>query len=157
MPTPIVAQFLNVRDFGALADGVTDDSAAFQRAIEALDAARGSMIEVPFGIYRIASTVNVDRECVLRGSGGGGGGINAGTIIIADAGVTAFRFWAFGGPSGQGSSGSIIEHMCIGAADRATDTTTGNFSGHPDDHVARERYRLGYERPVGRDDHGLNE
>src|SRR5262245_39688397 len=131
MSTPIVAQFLNVRDFGALADGVADDSAAFQRAIEALDAARGGTIEVPFGRYRFASTVDIDRECILRGAGGGGDGIHAGTIIIADAGVTAFRFWAFGGPSGQGSSGSIIEHMCVGAAGHDKGTTTATFSGMP--------------------------
>ena len=63
--------FRNVRDFGASGDGVTDDTAAF---IRALDEARGSVREktpanvyVPPGDYLISDTLIVWRATLLAG------------------------------------------------------------------------------------------
>lgn len=41
----------NVRWFGATGDGVTDDSAAFQSAIDTIDLAGGGMLMIPVGVY----------------------------------------------------------------------------------------------------------
>jgi hypothetical protein len=58
---------VNVRDFGARGDGQQDDSAAFLKAIAALD--RG-VILVPAGRYRITSILEIHKSgIVLRGEG----------------------------------------------------------------------------------------
>ena len=48
---------LNLRDFGAFGDGVTDDGPALQRALDALAAAGGGTLNVPAGRYVIGSPV----------------------------------------------------------------------------------------------------
>ena len=44
---------LNVCDFGAKADQTTDDTAAFQAAIDAAHTAGGGSVFVPPGMYRL--------------------------------------------------------------------------------------------------------
>jgi len=48
--------FANVLDFGAVADGITDDSAAIQAAIDHVAAANGGTVYFPTGIYSIGTT-----------------------------------------------------------------------------------------------------
>lgn len=48
---------VSVKDFGALGDGATDDTAAFQAAIDSVYAAGGGTIFIPEGTYRITSLV----------------------------------------------------------------------------------------------------
>lgn len=48
---------LNVRDFGATGDGITDDGPAFQKALDALATAGGGTLFVPAGKYVIATPV----------------------------------------------------------------------------------------------------
>src|ERR1044071_5992558 len=51
---------LNLRDFGAVGDGVADDGPAFQKALDALAAAGGGTLFVPEGKYAIATPVFKD-------------------------------------------------------------------------------------------------
>ena len=55
-------EFVSVKDFGAVGDGVTDDTAAIQAA---LDAVSGGTVFFPFGTYYMTGTVNVDSNCIL--------------------------------------------------------------------------------------------
>lgn len=48
----------NVRNYGAVGDGVNDDTAGFQAAIDSLPTAGGT-VEVPAGTYRIDAVVSV--------------------------------------------------------------------------------------------------
>ena len=65
IPSPAVAA--SVRDFGAVGDGVADDTKAFQEAIRAT--ASGAVF-VPAGRYRITDFVTIDKpNVVLRGEG----------------------------------------------------------------------------------------
>jgi polygalacturonase len=48
---------LNVRDFGAKGDGLTKDTAALQKALDACAAAGGGSVSVPEGIYLTGSLV----------------------------------------------------------------------------------------------------
>jgi len=48
---------ISVKDFGAIGDGVTDDTSAFQSAIDAIIAAGGGVLHVPAGMYRISSLI----------------------------------------------------------------------------------------------------
>ncbi len=58
---------LNVRDFGAKGDGQTDDTAAFQKALDAAAAARGGTVFAPAGNYLFAGRLNVPNAVTLRG------------------------------------------------------------------------------------------
>jgi hypothetical protein len=66
---------LNVRDFGAVGDGVTDDFPAFRKALDEIDAAagndpvRGAILFVPSGKYRLSQTPKITRSIVLEGAG----------------------------------------------------------------------------------------
>lgn len=50
----------NLRAFGAVGDGVTNDGPALQRALNALPSAAGGTLVVPAGRYAIASPVSKD-------------------------------------------------------------------------------------------------
>lgn len=58
------------QDFGAVSDGITDDSAAFQQALDSLPATGGTLW-VPAGSYALASTVNLAHNQRIIGAGGG--------------------------------------------------------------------------------------
>ena len=67
IPTPPVTH--NVRDFGAVGDGVADDSDAF---LTALDVMESGVLWVPEGRYRITKILPVDKpNLVVRGAGPG--------------------------------------------------------------------------------------
>jgi len=55
---------VDVRDFGALGDGATDDSAAFEAADQA---ANGRRVLVPAGTYRLERNVTLDSPVIFEG------------------------------------------------------------------------------------------
>jgi hypothetical protein len=57
--------WVDVRDFGALGDGVTDDSAAFEAADTA---AQGLTVKVPAGSYFLADSVTFENRVVFEGT-----------------------------------------------------------------------------------------
>src|SRR5688500_7421158 len=61
---------LNVKDFGAIGNGSTDDTAAIQAAIDALPAA-GGLIVIPAGTYVVSSSLVLKEGVQLEGSGPG--------------------------------------------------------------------------------------
>ena len=89
---------LNVRDFGAKGDGVTDDTAAIRAAVVAAAKENAAMrvrighrctgvgvgdgplraIVFPKGVYKVSDTVLVARDMVLRGEDGA-------TVVMADS------------------------------------------------------------------------
>lgn len=58
---------LNVRSFGAVGDGKTDDTAAFQKAMDASAGAGGGVVFVPRGNYYFAGHLNVPAAVTLQG------------------------------------------------------------------------------------------
>ena len=56
---------VDVRDYGAVGDGTTDNSAAFNAADAAAD---GRTILVPAGVYRLADTVTIDSNIRFEGT-----------------------------------------------------------------------------------------
>lgn len=80
--------FVSVKDFGAVGDGVTDDTAAIQAAIDAAVLAGGGEVKFPPGKYIITDTIDLynagtPRGLALEGSSeiGGESGSGAGTIF----------------------------------------------------------------------------
>ena len=57
----------NVRDFGARGDGQTDDTAAFQKALDTATQAGGGTVLAPRGNYRFAGHLTVPSAVTLRG------------------------------------------------------------------------------------------
>jgi hypothetical protein len=56
--------FLNVVDYGATGDGVTDDTTSIQTAIDAAEAAGGGRVWFPQGTYRITAELTVEADDV---------------------------------------------------------------------------------------------
>jgi hypothetical protein len=54
---------VSVKDFGAVGDGITDDTAAIQNAINACFA--GSTLNFPLGVYLISSTITIATASVM--------------------------------------------------------------------------------------------
>ncbi|MBI4557270.1 MAG: hypothetical protein HY706_06785 [Candidatus Hydrogenedentes bacterium] len=57
----------NVLDFGVVGDGATDNTAAFQEALDAVGAAGGGVVKVPTGQFLIRGHLNVPRDVALQG------------------------------------------------------------------------------------------
>src|SRR5438477_8088052 len=63
--------WVDVRAFGAVGDGVADDTAAMQAAVDSLHAA-GGVVFVPQGLYCITAPLQIHRDdTVVRGVGRG--------------------------------------------------------------------------------------
>lgn len=69
LPRPASSELFIVTDapFHAQADGVTDDTAAFQSALAAADASGGGTVWVPGGNYRLDGSLTVPSGVELRG------------------------------------------------------------------------------------------
>lgn len=61
------ADVYSVRDFGAKGDGKTDDTAAFQKALDAAGKAGGGVVNAPRGSYFFAGHLNVPPAVTLKG------------------------------------------------------------------------------------------
>jgi Pectate lyase superfamily protein len=59
--------FYSVLDFGAKADGKTDDTAAFQKALDVAAQAGGGIVYAPRGNYFFAGHLDVPRAVTLKG------------------------------------------------------------------------------------------
>lgn len=59
-------EFVSVKDFGAVGDGVADDTAAIQAAI---NAAAGATVIFPAGIYGVTGTITLPSNATIVGTG----------------------------------------------------------------------------------------
>ncbi|WP_394560656.1 M10 family metallopeptidase C-terminal domain-containing protein [Aquipseudomonas alcaligenes] len=55
----------DVKDYGALGDGVSDDTAAIQAAIDAAHAAGGGVVYMPEGTYRVSGGEEASDGCLM--------------------------------------------------------------------------------------------
>ncbi len=80
---PVIAY--NVKDFGAKADGTTDDTAAFQSALYAAEAIGGGVVFAPAGRYVIKGNLYVPSTVQLRGEWAAPNATYNGTLLMAYA------------------------------------------------------------------------
>ncbi|HEX3857879.1 MAG TPA: glycosyl hydrolase family 28-related protein [Verrucomicrobiae bacterium] len=89
-PTPdVVVAGYNVLDFGALGDGKTDCTEAFQQAMDNMRNAGGGTVFVPEGRYVIKGTLQIPTSVTLRGEWAGPTSKSfavKGTVLMAYAG-----------------------------------------------------------------------
>jgi hypothetical protein len=100
---------VDVRDFGAIGNGVANDAPAIQAAINALGAA-GGVVQFGPRTYRIASAITITSSSVrLQGAGfTEGGQPGEGTWVTVDlTGFTPFTF------SGVAARGSVVRDMAF--------------------------------------------
>ena len=90
---------VSVTDFGAIGDGATDDTYAFQSAIDYVEGNGGGLVRVPAGIYsvdciRILGNIELKgasvRNSIIRSSSSDGHAVLS--IEGADAIVSGIRF-----------------------------------------------------------------
>lgn len=63
------AETINVKDFGAVGDGTTDDAAAIDAAFTAANAAAGSIVFFPAGTYRRTTAFSIPAYTTVKGEG----------------------------------------------------------------------------------------
>ncbi|WP_225774305.1 glycosyl hydrolase family 28-related protein [Pseudomonas sp. Marseille-Q5115] len=78
-----MATVYDVRDFGAKGDGVTDDTAAIQAAIDAASASEGSRVYLPTGTWLVSPGSAAEGGCLLLDSGVFLQGDGIGKTVIA--------------------------------------------------------------------------
>lgn len=108
--------YLDVREFGAVGDGTTDDLAAFSSAVTAMAASgsRGNTLFVPRGVWRLSGPLYLHRQMILEGVSGAGD--NAGTRLLFDAGQHGIIVTRGGGGLGAGDWTVIRDVGVISAA-----------------------------------------
>jgi len=90
---------VSVKDFGAVGDGVTDDAAAIQSAIDFVKTQTGGIVFFPAGRYRIVTRLKLQNTyasniCIkLCGVGNGNSNVSAsstrGSLIIGETALTS--------------------------------------------------------------------
>ena len=91
----------NVKDFGALGDGITDDTAAIQAAIDAASAAGGGTVEMSVGTYIVSAGLEPSDGCLMLKSNVTLNGAGMGETVIklqdgSDTKVTGIVRSAYG-------------------------------------------------------------
>jgi hypothetical protein len=134
-----LGELVSVKDFGAVGDGGTDDSAAFQLALE-----RHKAVWVPPGTYRLDSEIQVKPRRRLIGAG------RDATIIDARA-ARAFTFHRNTGTNrvdqtaAEDWNRSVLAHMTVRM-------TKGGVRVHGHEFRAFDLAFFGGGAPLGQDD-----
>lgn len=100
---------VDVRDFGAVGNGTTNDAPAIQAAINALGSA-GGVVQLGPRTYRLASAIVINNTSVrLQGAGftEGGNPGNGTWLTVDQTGFTPFTF------SGVATRGSVVRDMAF--------------------------------------------
>ena len=97
-------QYISVKDFGAVGNGVADDTTAIQAAVNATPT--GTTIYFPAGTYLVSNSITINKPLVVRGAGPGsfvadtGGSYikqtnntKNGFTLVATVGGYAFGAW----------------------------------------------------------------
>lgn len=84
------ANIINVKDFGAKGDGVTDDTAALKAAILHISLLGGGELQVPEGVYIISDTLIVPDNVVLIGRGVGYEHYHPTTFLFKGTGIKRY-------------------------------------------------------------------
>jgi len=79
---------VSVKDFGAVGDGVADDTAAIQAAITATNPTSGGGVYLPSGTYKVTSTINVANQRVTIC----GDGVSTNILFVPTSDDVCFNF-----------------------------------------------------------------
>jgi hypothetical protein len=102
---------INVQDYGAVANGVADDTVAINRAIDALPEHGGAILYFPCGIYQISSSLTPIRTSETTVTGP-----STNCVTLKAIGANSITMLEVAGP---GMSGSVL---------LSADTTSNTFT-----------------------------
>ncbi|KAH7071790.1 LysM domain-containing protein [Paraphoma chrysanthemicola] len=130
--------FRNVWDYGALGNGVADDTKAIQRAISdgnrcgancAGSTTTGAVVYLPPGVYRISSTLILYFDTQLVGAPGYGSTLKASTSFIGDAIITCDVYLADGTSEWYLNTGNFYRNLRNLEIDLRSATRPKNLMG----------------------------
>jgi hypothetical protein len=132
----------SVRDYGAVGDGVADDSTAFVNAL-----APGRNLYVPPGLYRIAQNFTVPRGVILTFDGGAMLSVDSGRTVTLRGQVCAGQHQIFGGagvtiglrdviPEWFGAVGNAVADD-LGPLQRAIDSIEASYDSDGSQQILR--------------------
>lgn len=113
--------WLNVKDFGALGNGVADDTVALTNALAAAETTKAG-VYLPGGTYLVSSTLHVRGKTTLRGVG-------KGSIIKMSPAVTADIIKCGNGTKGTDDLFTIIDLWLDGSQSSGTPASPDGFTG----------------------------
>ncbi|EJM17019.1 parallel beta-helix repeat (two copies) [Pseudomonas sp. GM18] len=133
----------NVQNFGAKGDGITDDTAAIQRAIDAAAAAGGGQVYMPTGTYIVSGGVEPSDGCLMLKSNVYlyGDGMGATTVKVADGSDTKIT-GVIRSAYGEQTHDFGVSNLTI---DGNRDNTTGKIDGWFNGYIPGE---AGYDSNV---------
>ena len=126
---------VNVKDFGAVGDGQTDDTAAFQAAVNAINSAGGGNLYIPPAEYQISGHVQLCSNIDVTGYG-------ATLVKRHEIPTSSYAYFSAlsKGATGYGSGGQNIRVSGIKfTGDFANDKTTCGFALHHAKNVVIEQ------------------
>ena len=91
-----LAQTVSVKDFGAVGDGVVNDTAAIQAGIDYLESVNGGVLYFPQGTYRITSTLTSDNHGVMFKGEGEGNNFGTLSAVTLTTPATTIKYEGFG-------------------------------------------------------------
>lgn len=140
---PSSARTYYVTSYGALGDGVTDDTTAIQAALD--DAGAGARIYFPRGTYKISAPLYPRRQQILVGDyatkyEAGPWPFQAGTAIVADSATFAGSSVIYSNPN---SYGVELSHLAIiGTGRDAVETVHGVYFGPHADSSGERAWKI---------------
>lgn len=115
-----LAQYVSVKDFGAIGNGVIDDTTAIQNTIDAVGTNGGGTVYFPAGSYLISSPITNSAYNFVNIEGAGR---NA-TRVFGDSSSLSSVFYLGGGASGPFRCS--IKNMSIDTAQIGVDVNSGS-------------------------------
>ncbi|MBD0701699.1 putative Ig domain-containing protein [Pseudomonas sp. PSB1] len=133
----------NVQNFGAKGDGITDDTAAIQSAIDAAAAAGGGQVYMPTGTYIVSAGEEPSDGCLMLKSNVYlyGDGMGETTVKVADGSDTKIT-GIIRSAYGEETHDFGVSHLTI---DGNRDNTTGKIDGWFNGYIPGEE---GYDSNV---------
>lgn len=109
-------EMVSVKDFGAVGDGVTDDTAAIQKAIDELSADGGGYLLFPAGVYK-TRPLSMKSNVAIIGKGATLKNVEYGTLLTANAcsGAAVFdiRFEGVGDGTANYECGILVTNGAL--------------------------------------------